>query len=91
MSYWVSTISTIFAIYVGISIALYFLQDYMLFKPERLPKDFQFNYNNQTYKEYNLETRDGAVINGIRFFPKGESKGVVLYLKGNSKKYKRLG
>ena len=63
----------------------------MLFKPEKLPKDFQFNYDNQEFKEYNLETRDGAVINGIRFFPKGESKGVVLYLKGNSKSIKGWG
>jgi alpha-beta hydrolase superfamily lysophospholipase len=76
---------------VAISIALYYLQDYMLFKPEKLSKDFQFNYNNQEFKEYNLETRDGAIINGIRFFPKGESKGVVLYLKGNSKSIKGWG
>ena len=73
------------------SIALYYLQDYMLFKPEKLPKDFQFDYENQEIKEYNLETRDGAVINGLRFFPKGESKGVVLYLKGNSKSIKGWG
>ena len=91
MSYWVSTILTVLAIYIGISIALYILQDYMLFKPEKLPKDFQFNYDNQTYEEHNLETRDGAVINGIRLFPKGESKGVVLYLKGNSKSIKGWG
>jgi alpha-beta hydrolase superfamily lysophospholipase len=91
MEYWISTLLLVLAIYVGISIALYFLQDYMLFKPEKLSKDFQFNYENQTYKEYNLETRDGAVINGIRFFPKGESKGVVLYLKGNSKSIKGWG
>ncbi|MFK8013218.1 MAG: alpha/beta hydrolase [Marinicellaceae bacterium] len=63
----------------------------MLFKPEKLPKDFQFNYENQETKEYNLETRDGATINGVRFFPKGESKGVVLYLKGNSKSIKGWG
>lgn len=63
----------------------------MLFKPEKLSKDFQFDYENQQTKEYNLETRDGAVINGLRFFPKGESKGVVLYLKGNSKSIKGWG
>ena len=63
----------------------------MLFKPEKLPEDFQFDYENQETKEYNLETRDGAVINGLRFFPQGESKGVVLYLKGNSKSIKGWG
>lgn len=91
MPYWVSTVLLIFAIYIGISIALYYLQDYMLFKPEKLPEDFQFDYENQETKEYNLETRDGAIINGLRFFPKGESKGVVLYLKGNSKSIKGWG
>lgn len=91
MTYWVSTLITILAIYLAISIALYYLQDYMLFKPEKLPKDFQFDYENQETEEYNLETRDGATINGVRFFPKGESKGVVLYLKGNSKSIKGWG
>ena len=91
MQYWVSTLVTILVIYAGISIALYYLQDYVLFKPEKLPKDFQFDYENQETKEYNLETRDGAIINGLRFYPKGESKGVVIYLKGNSKSIKGWG
>ncbi|WP_411895869.1 alpha/beta hydrolase [Winogradskyella sp. A2] len=91
MPYWVSTVLLILGIYIAISIALYYLQDYMLFKPEKLPEDFLFDYENQETKEYNLETRDGAIINGLRFFPKGESQGVVLYLKGNSKSIKGWG
>jgi alpha-beta hydrolase superfamily lysophospholipase len=91
MPYWLSTLLLILAIYMAISIALYYLQDYMLFKSEKLPADYQFNYENQDIKEYNLKTRDGAVINGLRFFPKGESRGVVLYLKGNSKSIKGWG
>ncbi|RZN82249.1 MAG: alpha/beta fold hydrolase [Winogradskyella sp.] len=91
MQYWVSTLVTIFIIYAIISIVLYYVQDYVLFKPEKLPEDFQFDYENQETKEYNLETRDGAIINGLRFYPKGESKGVVIYLKGNSKSIKGWG
>lgn len=91
MQYWISTLITVLVIYIAISIALYYIQDYVLFKPEKLSKDFQFDYKNQETKEYNLETRDGAVINGLRFFPKGESKGVVIYLKGNSKSIKGWG
>ncbi|MGB3607923.1 alpha/beta hydrolase [Psychroserpens sp.] len=91
MAYWISFVITVVVIYIAISIALYYLQDYMLFKPEKLPIDFQFDYENQETKEYNLETRDGAVINGLRFFPKGESKGVVIYLKGNSKSIRGWG
>ncbi|WP_299117521.1 alpha/beta hydrolase [uncultured Winogradskyella sp.] len=91
MQYWVSTLVTIFVIYAIISIVLYYVQDYVLFKPEKLPEDFQFDYENQETKEYNLETRDGAIINGLRFYPKGDSKGVVIYLKGNSKSIKGWG
>lgn len=86
-----NTLIIVFVVYVTISVLLYYLQDYALFKPEKLSKDFQFDYQNQEIKEYNLETRDGAIINGLRFFPKGESRGVVLYLKGNSKSIKGWG
>ncbi len=69
---------------------LYFLQDYFLFKPEKLPKDFQFHYDNQEIQEYNIETRDGETINGLHFKAK-QSKGLVFYLKGNSKSIKGWG
>lgn len=51
-----------------------------MFKPEKLHKDFQFYYEHQEIEEYNMETRDGAVINGLRFKAKNP-KGVVFYLK----------
>ena len=91
MPYWFSTLLTVAIIYIAISIALYYLQDFMLFKPEKLNKDFQFYYENQDIEEYNMETRDGAVLNGILFKSKGKSRGVVLYLKGNSKSIKGWG
>ena len=91
MSYWLSTLLLILGIYIAISIAVYYLQDYLIFKPEKLPEDFQFNYENQETREYNLETRDGAKINGILFKPKNKSRGIVLYLKGNSKSIKGWG
>ena len=91
MPLWFTLIISIVILYIIISVALYYLQDYALFKPEKLPEDFQFYYDNQETKEYNLTTRDGAIINGLRFMPKGESKGIVLYLKGNSKSIKGWG
>ncbi|MBT8273473.1 MAG: lysophospholipase [Bacteroidia bacterium] len=91
MPSWLQILLLILAIYIVISVALYYLQDYLLFKPEKLPEDFQFYYDKQETMEYNLETRDGAVINGVRFLPKGESKGIILYLKGNSKSIKGWG
>ncbi|MBT8186164.1 MAG: alpha/beta fold hydrolase [Croceitalea sp.] len=80
----------ILGVYLVISIILYFFQDLFLFKPEKLPKEFQFYYENQQTEEYNIETRDGAIINGLRFKAK-DPKGVVFYLKGNSKSIKGWG
>jgi alpha-beta hydrolase superfamily lysophospholipase len=91
MPYWLSIVITVLVIYVIISVAIYYLQDYIMFKPEKLPKDFEFAYKNQKTEEYNIETRDGVTINALRFYPKGESEGVVLYLKGNSKSIKGWG
>jgi alpha-beta hydrolase superfamily lysophospholipase len=90
MSYWLYLLLVILGIYVAISVLLYFLQDYLMFKPEKLEKNFQFHYANQETEEYNVETRDGAIINGLHFKVK-EPKGVVFYLKGNSKSMRGWG
>jgi pimeloyl-ACP methyl ester carboxylesterase len=90
MPFWFHIAFWVIAIYLIVSVALYYLQDYFLFKPEKLPKDFQFLYENQVVEEYNLETRDGAIINGLHF-KVAKPKGVVLYLKGNSKSIKGWG
>lgn len=90
MKDWVFILLLFVGIYIVLSILLYFLQDYLLFKPEKLSKDFQFYYDNQEIEEYNITTRDGAIINGLLFKAK-ESKGIVFYLKGNSKSIKGWG
>ncbi|MFX0557024.1 alpha/beta hydrolase [Maribacter sp. CXY002] len=87
---WKYVLAVIVISYLVINILVYFLQDYLLFKPEKLHKDFEFYYDNQSIEEYNIETRDGAVINGLRFKTKNP-KGVVFYLKGNSKSIKGWG
>ena len=90
MPLWLHILLIVLGAYLLISVLLYYLQDYFLFKPEKLPKDFNFFYENQTVSEYNLETRDGAIINGLHFCVK-KPLGVVLYLKGNSKSIKGWG
>ena len=90
MPYWVSILIIVLAIYFVISILLYVFQDYFMFKPEKLAKDFQFHYDNQITEEYNVETRDGAMINGLHFKTENP-KGIVFYLKGNSKSIKGWG
>ncbi|MBT8321416.1 MAG: lysophospholipase [Eudoraea sp.] len=90
MPLWLNILILVILAYLLISLLVYFLQDYILFKPEKLPSDFQFAYENQETEEYNVETRDGAIINGLRFKAK-EPKGIVFYLKGNSKSIKGWG
>lgn len=90
MPYWLYILILLLFIYLLVSVLLYLLQDYFLFKPEKLPKEFQYSYENQVVEEYNLVTRDGATINGLHF-KAAKPKGVVLYLKGNSKSIKGWG
>ncbi len=70
--------------------AAYFLQERVLFKPEKLPKDFKFNYPNQDYQEHTVHIGDDARINCAHFSVE-KPKGVVLYLKGNSRSIKGWG
>jgi alpha-beta hydrolase superfamily lysophospholipase len=90
MPFWLYILLIVALVYAFISVLLYYLQEYFLFKPEKLPKDFNFYYENQKVSEYNLETRDGAVINALHFSV-DKPLGVVLYLKGNSKSIKGWG
>ncbi|GAB3006379.1 alpha/beta fold hydrolase [Niabella terrae] len=90
MPVWVTIILILLAVYLIVSVAIYYLQEFFIFKAEKLPKDFQFYYEQQQVDEYNLPTHDGAVINGLHF-KTDQPKGVVLYLKGNSKSIKGWG
>jgi len=90
MPNWIYILLIILAVYFALSIFLYFFQERLLFKPEKLSEDFKFHYENQKTEEYNLTTRDGAVINGLHFMV-DNPRGVVLYLKGNSKSIKGWG
>ena len=76
--------------YVVANCVIYFAQERFLFKPEKLPKDFQFKYPNLKFQEYNLEKEPGVNINAIHFHIE-EPKGVVIYLKGNSRSVKGWG
>ncbi|MBL4905208.1 MAG: alpha/beta hydrolase, partial [Flavobacteriaceae bacterium] len=75
---------------VVISILLYFFQERFLFHPEKLSKDFKFQYENQEIEEYNIEIKKGVTINGLHF-KVPNPRGVVYYLKGNTKSIKGWG
>lgn len=87
----VTTIIIVFlSIYIIANVAAYFLQERLLFKPEKLPADFKFKYDHQEVREHNIWVGDDVRIN-CAHFSVDRPKGVLLYLKGNSKSIKGWG
>ncbi len=75
--------------YIGFSVLFYFIQDYFLFHPEKLPASFRYRYP-FPFEEVNFSMEDGGNINGIHFkIP--NAKGVVFYFKGNTRSVKGWG
>lgn len=81
--------STVILVYIGLCLIFYLLQDYFFFRPERLPSYFQYKYQ-FPFEEINFEMEDGGQVNAI-YFRVPNSKGVVYYLKGNSRSIKGWG
>lgn len=67
-------------------IILYFIQEKLIFKPEKLKQDFQFKYD-IPFREYFFTPSPDVQINGLHFF-RGEPKGLILYFHGNSRSIK---
>jgi pimeloyl-ACP methyl ester carboxylesterase len=87
---WTTIVIVILIMYVIANVVLYIAQERFLFKPEKLPEDFEYRYPTQHFEEYNIESEPGVNINGIHF-KRPNPRGVVLYLKGNSRSIKGWG
>ena len=75
----------IIAIYVIFGVALYFLQDYILFRPVTLKKDHKYDFT-EKHKEINIPVSKNSNLNIVQFLPADTlPKGVVLYFHGNKK------
>ncbi|MFS8082824.1 MAG: alpha/beta hydrolase [Ginsengibacter sp.] len=79
---WIRAITLIAFFYGSIGIALFYLQEKLLFHPERLSKDFQFQFG-VPFKEVNIPMNERDTVNMVQFLPSGPAKGVVLYFHGN--------
>ena len=74
--------------YVIICLVAYKVQEYFIFKPEKLSQDFEFRYDNH-FEELFLDMPDGAKINGLLFYEVGEeTRGLVIYFHGNTRSIK---
>jgi len=72
-------------VYGIIGIALYYLQESILFHPESIKKDSVYQFSNK-YDEINIPYNKETTLNIVRFKTDDSiPKGVVLYLHGNRK------
>lgn len=69
-----------------LSLLAYFLQERLIFKPEKLKQDFQFKYD-IPFREYFFDVSPGVRINGLHFF-RDKPKGLILYFHGNTRSIK---
>jgi uncharacterized protein len=77
------------AVYVLIGLVLWFFQDKILFHPEKLPIDHQYNFT-LPYREVNLRVTDSKTMAIVQFsVPDSLRKGVVLYFHGNKRNVER--
>jgi pimeloyl-ACP methyl ester carboxylesterase len=72
-------------IYVLGGVALYFLQDYILFHPVTLKRDHNYDFP-EKHKDINIPITETSNLNIVQFFSTDIlTKGVVLYFHGNKK------
>ncbi|WP_025743341.1 alpha/beta hydrolase [Aquimarina pacifica] len=78
-------ILTILKVIVGLYIILcgllYFIQETLLFFPQKLDQNYQFNFS-QNFEELYFKTIDGKLLNGL-LFKAVNTKGLIFYLHGN--------
>jgi len=89
MLFWVNLFFWPIALYVGLCLVFYFGQDLFFFRPERLAKSFTYQYP-FPFTEVNFDMEDGGMVNALHFRVPN-SKGVVFYIKGNSRSIKGWG
>ena len=67
---------------LGFAALLYLLQEHVIFFPQKLNPDFQYQFNNE-FSEVNFEVEEGVYVNALHFKVKNP-KGVVFYSHGNA-------
>lgn len=82
-------IKIIAIIYVAIGLALFFLQEKLIFHPKKLSADHVYNFPGP-FREINLAVTNEKVLGIVQFtVPDSVRKGVVLYFHGNRQNIER--
>ncbi len=83
---WTGILFGILVAYVALCALFYFGQDFFFFRPEKLPHWFTYQYP-FPFDERTFEMEDGGSVNCLHFkIP--NARGVVFYIKGNSRSIK---
>ena len=76
--------------YCIVGIALYYLQDYFLFHPTVLPRNYQYHFN-VPFSEVGIPFNKTDTLNMVKFTPVDSvRKGVVIYFHGNRENINRF-
>jgi alpha-beta hydrolase superfamily lysophospholipase len=76
-------IKIILIVYCLVGIAVYYLQDSILLRPVKLPKDYKYSFS-FPFREVNIPYDRNTNINIVQFAAKDSTaRGVVLYFHGN--------
>ncbi len=89
MEIWYSILFWVAIVYTSLCVLFYFGQDLFFFRPERLPNWFTYQYP-FPFTEIDFDMEDGGTVNALHFRVPN-SKGVVFYIKGNSRSIKGWG
>lgn len=78
----VTTLIIVGALYIIVCTVLFFLQEKLIFLPQKLDKHYKFRFE-QDFEELNIKTADNKLLN-VLLFKANDSKGVIFYLHGNA-------
>lgn len=84
--HWLLLLSPVVIVYISLSAVFYVFQHFFFFRPEILPTDFKYQYAFD-FEEKTFDMEDGGRINAV-YFKVPNSRGVIYYLKGNSRSIK---
>jgi uncharacterized protein len=76
----------ILLILLALLIIAYFIQEKLIFKPEKLAADFEYKYN-APFEELFFDVEPGVRINGLHF-QREKPRGLILYFHGNTRSIK---
>jgi hypothetical protein len=68
--------------YVLLCMLLYFVQEKLIFIPQKLPADYTFSFAGN-FEEMHFSTADNTLLTGV-LFKADSSKGLIFYLHGNA-------